>query len=77
MPGLIGVGNVYREQAEQLAAKSDELITKRNEENQMADAAHKQQQGSLMGLGAAIGMAGGPLGALAGAGIGYIAGALL
>lgn len=78
MAGLIGTGQIYRQQAEALAEKTSDLAVRRKEENQMMDAAHKQQQGSLMGTGAAIGMmAGGPVGALAGAGIGYIAGAFL
>lgn len=85
MPGLIGVGQSYRQQAEFGAEKASQLEVQRKQENQMADAAHKQNIGTMAGMGAAVGWAagaeagsvGGPWGMLIGAGVGALGGALM
>jgi hypothetical protein len=78
MAGLIGTGLQVKEQAMYGLDASSKLAQNREDENQMIEAAHKQQMGSMAGTGAVIGFqAGGPVGALIGAGVGAIAGAFL
>lgn len=78
MPGLIGTGLQYRQQAEALASKSDELNFNRNQENKRMKAAKVQSEASLGATGAVVGLeaTGSPWGALIGAGVGYLAGNL-
>ena len=77
MAGLIGLGQNYRQQATALAGQSDELKFRREQENQMMKNAKTQRQASLTATGAVVGAeAGGPWGALIGAGVGLIAGEL-
>lgn len=76
MPGLIGTGLSYRQQAEALASKSDELGLRRKQENEMKKQADIQQKASLTTTGAMVGSKFGPWGALIGAGVGYLAGEL-
>ena len=78
MAGLIGTGTTYRQQAEALASRSDDLSQRRKEENEMIDQADKQQKISLTTTGAMVGTEISPgWGTLIGAGIGYLAGELL
>ena len=77
MAGLIGLGQTYRQQATALASQSDELKFRREQENQQIKNARTQRQASLTATGAVVGAeAGGPWGALIGAGIGLLAGSL-
>lgn len=74
MPGLIGLGDNYREQSESLAGAAANTEAERNYQNKQIKAAQMQKIGSAVGMGAAIGMSGGPVGALVGTGIGYAVG---
>lgn len=91
MSGLIGTGEAYQSQIQQAFTPVVKDETERNQENKMADVAHKQQTASMAGLGAATGYsigagsasmgasygaAAGPIGAVAGAALGYLAGRL-
>lgn len=81
MAGLIGTGLTYRQQAEALSSKSDELKDRRDQQNEMIKQADIQQKASLTATGALVGASagaeagsvGGPWGAVIGAGIGYLA----
>ncbi len=77
MSGLIGTGLQYRQQAEALASKSDEMSRDRVKEETMKKQAKTQNQVSLATTGATVGTQIAPgWGTLIGAGVGYLAGSL-
>lgn len=72
MPGLIGTGLNYRQQAETLASQSDKLSQNRVQEEMMKKQAETQQKVGLTTTGATVGSYFGPWGALIGAAAGYL-----
>ncbi len=84
MPGLIGIGQAYKQQATQGIVEDNNRVQRRNEENRMIKQAEKAENVQLAGIGAGIGAAsaaalGTPLGwaALGGAALAYGFGKIL
>lgn len=74
MAGLIGVGQQYKNQAKQGLQQASSLEQGREIAGDNIKQAEKGMRMSAVGTGAGIGMmAGGPVGALIGAGVGLLA----
>ena len=72
--GLLGLRHQMEGEAMQGLGDLANQQARQKQANEAIKAAEKQQQTSAVGMGAGIGMmAGGPVGAFIGAGIGYIA----
>lgn len=77
MAGLISVGRQYQTQAKQGMQRAGDLQQARERTEDNLDAQDKQNTMSAIGAGAGIGMmAGGPMGAAIGAGVGLLASSL-
>lgn len=71
--GLLGIQSNMEDQAMQGLGQAAQIQSQNKQAEDQMKAAKKQQTMSAVGMGAAIGMAGGPAGMAIGAGVGFIA----
>ena len=78
MPGIIGSGQAYADEAMTGLEHASELETRRETQTKQNKASRVQGEASMAGTGAAVGAeVGGPWGAVIGGAVGLVAGALM